>query len=222
MIVKRHAGLKLSLRPTAGRSRMSPSRFPPQGARRRPGCPARAGQQAAHDGARPVRPSTAAAGRRSAAEPQQPEPPAGGAQKAAPESPVDVAVRREALVRLLKGEMPASSTATPRWTCRTPSSWPRNTSYEGDPGPRPRVLQVRPSWWRRASCPLSWTPRWSSGKPTRAPARTRESSCPRSTRTPAVKMTFQVTGIAAGNLFRSPTCRRRSAPTTCGTRRPPP
>src|SRR5207302_7919282 len=44
---------------------------------------------------------------REAAEPSQPEPPAGDTPEGMADSAADVPIRREALVRLLKGDMPA-------------------------------------------------------------------------------------------------------------------
>ena len=111
MIVKRQAGIKISLKPTANRSRMSHI------------VSLRKEFDAARDSIRELanRPSTATPARSTPAQradeappgtdvpgspvdQQQPEPATGAGQEGGAESPVDVSVRREALVRLLKGE----------------------------------------------------------------------------------------------------------------------
>ncbi len=106
MIVKREAGIKISLRPSTGRSRMSHL-----AALRKELDTAR---DAIHDDY--SKPKVAAdesempeakANQAPDTDPTQPEPPSGDATEGQGESQADVPLRREALVRLLKGEMPA-------------------------------------------------------------------------------------------------------------------
>src|SRR5437773_1551447 len=110
MILKRQAGIKISLRPGTGRSRMSHL-----ASLRKELDTAR---DFLHDEQERAKIAATTSGSGAAkpesngskvAEPEQPQPPPmDEAQPGTPESqPVDVGVRREALVRLLKGEMPA-------------------------------------------------------------------------------------------------------------------
>src|SRR5437773_1303961 len=106
MIVKRQAGIKISLRPTANRSRMShlaSLRKELDAARDALQNP----PKIAAGESRPPTTRTTPDDDDSADEPAQPEPPTSDNPESPMESPADVSVRREALVRLLKGQMPA-------------------------------------------------------------------------------------------------------------------
>jgi imidazolonepropionase-like amidohydrolase len=105
MIVKRQAGIKLSLRPSTGRSRMShlaslrreldSTRDALQDDRPRPTTTP------------PKTTESPKAETNGAADPTQPEPQQPEGQGGTPEAQQDAAARREALTRLLKGELPA-------------------------------------------------------------------------------------------------------------------
>jgi imidazolonepropionase-like amidohydrolase len=104
MIVKRQAGIKISLRPTTGRSRMShlaSLRKELDAARDTVGDDYAKPKVAADESEMPESEAN------EVVRPSQPEPPAGDMPEGQAESQADVPVRREALVRLLKGEMPA-------------------------------------------------------------------------------------------------------------------
>jgi imidazolonepropionase-like amidohydrolase len=108
MIVKRQAGIKISLQPAATRSRMShlASLRKELDAARDALQDERNKAKVAGAEQKPATPRSRSNGDQNADVPFQPEPPAGDNPDAAPGG-ADVPVRREALVRLLKGEMPA-------------------------------------------------------------------------------------------------------------------
>jgi hypothetical protein len=107
MLLKRHAGIKISLRPAATRSRMSHL------------AALRKELDAARDALQDekTRPSPSdrktetpkvGASEEGAADPEQPEPPQQpGTPGGTPDAQQDATARREAMVRLLKGELPA-------------------------------------------------------------------------------------------------------------------
>src|SRR6516165_8108042 len=99
MIVKRQAGIKISLRPTAGRSRMShlaSLRKELDAARDAVGDDYGKPKVAADESEMPE------ANQDAKADPGQPEPPSGDTPEAGAENQADVPIRREALVRLMK------------------------------------------------------------------------------------------------------------------------
>jgi imidazolonepropionase-like amidohydrolase len=213
MIVKRHAGLKISLRPAVGRSRMShlaalrkeldAARDALQDEYARPRVTAGARQASP--------PRTEPDEDRGAEEGQAQPPPAGENAEGAAETQVDVSVRREALVRLLKGEMPAFV------YCDAAMDVPQALKLVGEykfkavlvlgqhcykaakqvaAGKQPVILDPTLVFWET-------DPRTGEDQKIILPKVYREAGVP---------LTFQVTGMAGGNLFRAP-----DLPATLGT-----
>src|SRR5262245_35330713 len=105
MIVKRQAGIKISLRPTSGRSRMSHlASLRKEFDAARDVLQEQAGSTRRSPGTRPAEAPRAVPNGDKLDDPTQPEPQPGGETPGAPETQADLAVRREALIRLLKAE----------------------------------------------------------------------------------------------------------------------
>jgi imidazolonepropionase-like amidohydrolase len=212
MIVKRQAGLKISLRPAAGRSRMSHL------------ATLRRELDAARDALRgdSSRPNVTAGARREEAPPPPPEnagegedptqqPPPGGENQEGAETQVDVSVRREALVRLLKGEMPAFL------YCDAALDVPQALKLTSEYNLK-TILVLGHNCYKAAKLvaasklPVIVDPTlvfWETDPRT---GEDRKIILPKIYRQAGVPMTFQVTGIAGGTLFRSP-----DLPATLGT-----
>jgi imidazolonepropionase-like amidohydrolase len=210
MIVKRQAGIKISLRPTAGRSRMSHL----ASLRKE----LDAARDALHD--QLARPKVAAAlkpapppaeqGADAAAEPAQPGPPGGEAVEGA-DGPAGVAARREALVRLLRGEVPVFL------YCEAAMDVPQALKLVKEYKLK-ATLVLGHNCYKAAKLvaasklPVILDPTlvfWETDPRT---GEDRKIVLPKIYREAGVPMTFQVTGISGGNLFRAP-----DLPATLGT-----
>jgi len=162
MIVKRQAGIKISLRPPANRSRMShlaSLRKELDAARDALQNP----PKIAAGESRPVTTRTTPDDDDSADEPAQPEPPTGDT----PEGPVESAGRRdhssEALVRLLKGQMPAFFYCDAAMDVPQALKLVQEIQAQGDPGPWPQLLQGRQASGSQQAAGHSRSERWSFG-----------------------------------------------------------
>jgi imidazolonepropionase-like amidohydrolase len=203
MIVKRQAGIKISLRPGAGRSRMGHL------------AALRRELDAVRDALRPdygkprvsqadkaETPRVATDGEQSG-DPTQEPPQQGDNPEATPESPADVAVRREALVRLLRGEMPALV------YCDAAMDVPQAIHLTQEYGLK-AILVLGHNCYKAvkqvaaSKLPVVLDPTlvfWETDPRT---GEDRQIVVPRIYREAGVPVTFQVTGIAGGNLFRAP------------------
>jgi imidazolonepropionase-like amidohydrolase len=212
MIVKRQAGIKISLRPTAARSRMSHL------------ASLRKELDAAHDLLHDDynKPKVAAGEQESeeprsesddelGADPTQPEPPPGAENSEAAESAADVPVRREALVRLLKREMPAFI------YCDAAMDVPQALKLIQEYNLK-AILVLGHNCYKAAKqiaaskLPVILDPTlvfWETDPRT---GEDRKILLPKIYREVGVLLTFEVTGIAGGNLFRAP-----DLPATLGT-----
>jgi imidazolonepropionase-like amidohydrolase len=214
MIVKRQAGIKISLRPpTAGRSRMSHL-----ATLRRELDAARdllqdeASKTKVTAGERKAEPPKGEPDGDKSADPGQPEPPVTGDNpEGQPESPADVSVRREALVRLLKGEMPAFIYCDA--ALDVPQALKLTSEYK-----LKTILVLGHNCYKAArqvaasKLPVVLDPTlvfWETDPRT---GEDRKIILPRIYREAGVPVTFQVTSIAGGNLFRAP-----DLPATLGT-----
>lgn len=220
MIVKRQAGLKISLKPSVARGRMSHLV-----ALRKEFDAARETLPALADrprNATPTRPAPTPDGEAqdapagadvpgSGGEPLQQQPPGGAGQDGAAESPADVATRRAAIVRLLKGEVPAFI------YCEAAMDVPHALKLTQDYKLK-TILVLGKDCYKAAKLvaasklPVILDPTlvfWESDPRT---GEDKKIAVPKIYRDAGVKMTFQVTGIAAGNLFRAP-----DLPATLGT-----
>jgi hypothetical protein len=212
MIVKRQAGLKLSLKPAASRSRMSHL----------------ASLRKELDAARDVlqeqatRPKVAAGGAGGAAPmvevnpdqaagPTQPEPIGGAPQEGAADAPGGVAARREALVRLLKGELPAFIYCDAAMD--VPQALKLTQEYK-----LKTILVLGQHCYKAArlvaasKLPVILEPTlvfWETDPRT---GEDHKIILPRIYGEAGVPLTFQVTGITGGTLFRAP-----DLPPTLGT-----
>ena len=209
MIVKRQAGIKISLRPALSRSRMSHL----ASLRRE----LDAARDLLHDDYQKpkVTAGKAEAPRATpeeeqnaepAQEPQQPDNP-----EAQPESPADVSARREALVRLLRGEMPAFIYCDAAMD--VPQALKLTQEYK-----LKTILVLGQHCWKAAKqvaaskLPVILDPTlvfWETDPRT---GEDRQIVLPRLYREAGVPLTFQVTGIAGGSSFRAP-----DLPPTLGT-----
>jgi imidazolonepropionase-like amidohydrolase len=203
MIVKRQAGLKLSLRPVTGRSRMSHL-----AALRKE---LDAARDAIHDDAtkskgtpseRKTETPKADGGGDSNADPTQPEPPATGDNpEGTPENPMDVAVRREALVNLLKGKMPAFIYCDAAMD--VPQALKLVQEYHLN-----AILVLGHKCYKAAKqvaaskLPVILDPTLVFWEADPRSGEERKVIVPKVYREAGVPMTFQVTGAAAGTLFR--------------------
>jgi imidazolonepropionase-like amidohydrolase len=202
MIVKRHAGIKISLRPTDGRSRMShlaALRKELDGARdalsavgsrlsaidRRPGA----------DSRQPIAESR---------QPTQPEPPAGGGTPGgAAQGQGDAAARREALLRLLRAEMPAFI------YCDAAMDVPQALKLVKEYKLK-AVLVLGHNCHKAAKLvaasklPVILDPTLVFWETDARSGEDRKIILPKIYREAGVPLTFQVTGMAGGNLFRAP------------------
>jgi imidazolonepropionase-like amidohydrolase len=204
MIVKRHAGIKISLKPAAGRSRMSHL------------ASLRKELDAARDALNDAssKPKVAARERRpeapgpeqdedKSADPGQPQPPAGGVPEATGESPADVAVRREALVRLMKGEIPAFIYCDAAMDVPQAVKLAREYKLKA-------ILVLGHNCYKAvkqvaaSKLPVILDPTlvfWETDPRT---GEDRKIVLPKIYREAGVPITFQVTGLTGGNLFRAP------------------
>jgi imidazolonepropionase-like amidohydrolase len=212
MIVKRQAGIKISLRPTTGRSRMSHL------------ASLRKELDAAHDLLHEdySKPKVAASEQQTeeprtesdedpGADPTQPEPPPAAENSETPENAADVPVRREALVRLLKREMPAFI------YCDAAMDVPQALKLIHQYNLK-AILVLGHRCYKAAKeiaaskLPVILDPTlvfWETDPRT---GEDRKIILPKIYREAGVPMTFQVTGIAGGSLFRAP-----DLPATLGT-----
>jgi hypothetical protein len=211
MIVKRQAGIKISLRPTSGRSRMS------QLASLRKELDAARDTLKDEEGKRkvaraPSKPETPPTEENEdKADPGQPQPPAGDNPEGTGESPADVSVRRDALVRLLKGEMPAFLYCDAAMDVPQALKLAREYKLKA-------ILVLGQNCYKAAKqvaaskLPVILDPTlvfWETDPRT---GEDHQIILPRIYREAGVPLTFQVTGIAGGNLFRAP-----DLPATLGT-----
>ena len=222
MIVKRHAGIKISLRPTEGRSRMShlaSLRKELDGARdaledqlSRPkaaaAAPARKPARAAAPAAPPAEPD----GEKVTAEPTQPGPPAGGeGTEGANQRADDATARRAALVRLLRAEMPAFI------YCDAAMDVPQALKLVKEYKLK-AVLVLGHNCHKAAKLvaasklPVILDPTLVFWETDPRSGEDRKIILPKLYREAGVPLTFQVTGMAGGNLFRAP-----DLPATLGT-----
>ncbi len=233
MIVKRNAGLKISLKPSAARSRMSHivlvrkeldaarDALQELANKPRPSAPAAPATPAPRDDEAPgaKTPVADAPGAKtpvadapgSPGEPLQPQPPGGAGPEGATESPVDVSVRREALVRLLKGEVPAFI------YCDAAMDVPHALKLTQDYKLKTILVLGRECYKAaklvaESKLPVILDPMlvfWETDPRTGDDTKI---IVPKVYKEAGVKMTFQVTGIAGGSLFRAP-----DLPPTLGT-----
>ena len=218
MIVKRHAGIKISLRPTDGRSRMShlaSLRKELDGARDalqdQLAKPKAAAAAPARKPAAPAAP-TAAPCPEKVAEPTQPEPPPGGENAGgAAQGQGDAAARREALLRLLRGEMPAFI------YCDAAMDVPQALKLVKEYKLK-AVLVLGHNCHKAAKLvaasklPVILGPTLVFWETDARSGEDRKIVLPKIYREAGVPLTFQVTGMAGGNLFRAP-----DLPATLGT-----
>ncbi len=203
MIVRRQAGLKISLRPSTNRSHMShlaTLRKELDAARDVVQTEYGKGKVATTD-PRPVAPQPPDKNEESADPMQQPEP--AGDAEAAPESTADVSVRREALVRLLKGEMPAFI------YCDAAMDVPLALKLVNEYHIK-AILVLGQNCYKAAKLvaasklPVILDPTlvfWETDPRT---GEDRKIVLPKIYRDAGVPLTFQVVGAAAGTLFRAP------------------
>jgi imidazolonepropionase-like amidohydrolase len=139
------------------------------------------------------------------------QPPPGGENQEGAETQVDVSVRREALVRLLKGEMPAFI------YCDAALDVPQALKLTSEYNLK-TILVLGHNCYKAAKLvaasklPVILDPTlvfWETDPRT---GEDRKIILPKIYRQAGVPMTFQVTGIAGGTLFRSP-----DLPATLGT-----
>ena len=211
MIVKRQAGLKISLRPTLGRSRMSHL----------------ASLRKELDSARDLlhdeyskpkvtvrekaeTPRAASTGEQSAEPAQEPPPPSDNPEGPT-ESAADVSIRREALVRLLRGEMPAFIYCDAAMD--VPQALKLTEEYK-----LKSILVLGQHCWKAAKqvaaskLPVILDPTLVFWETDPRSGEDRQIVLPRIYREAGVPLTFQVTGIAGGSSFRAP-----DLPPTLGT-----
>lgn len=203
MIVKRHAGLKISLRPAAGRSRMSHLATLRK--------ELDAARDAIQDGTTRPRTTTPARtteapkteGDEQANDPTQPEPQPGQGTEGQGDPQVDVGARREALVRLLKGDVPALIYCDAAMDVPQALKLTREYNLKA-------VLILGHNCYKAAKLvaesklPVVLDPTlvfWETDPRT---GEDRKIVLPKLYREAGVPMTFQVTGIAGGTLFRAP------------------
>jgi imidazolonepropionase-like amidohydrolase len=218
MIVKRHAGIKISLRPADGRSRMShlaSLRKELDGARdaledqlSRPKAAAAAPVR------KPAAPAAPAVetGAEKAPEPTQPGPPAGGDNAGgAAQGQGDAVARREALLRLLRAEVPAFI------YCDAAMDVPQALKLVKEYKLK-AVLVLGHNCHKAAKLvaasklPVILGPTLVFWETDARSGEDRKIVLPKLYREAGVPLTFQVTGMAGGNLFRAP-----DLPATLGT-----
>ncbi len=220
MIVKRHAGIKISLRPTEGRSRMShlaSLRKELDGARdaledqlSRPKAAAAAPARKPVKAPAPAAP--AEPNGEKVAEPKQPEPPAGGeGAEGTTQGQGDAAARRAALVRLLRAEMPAFI------YCDAAMDVPQALKLVKEYKLK-AVLVLGHNCHKAAKLvaasklPVILDPTLVFWETDPRSGEDRKIVLPKIYREAGVPLTFQVTGMAGGSLFRAP-----DLPATLGT-----
>lgn len=212
MIVKRQAGIKISLRPTSGRSRMSHleslrkeldlarETLQDQGSRPR-----------SASGTRPSATPRATPNGDQLDDPTQPQPEQGGEQQPGPDAVADTAARREAIIRLLKGEVPAFIYCDAAMD--VPQALNLTKEYQ-----LKSILVLGQNCYKAAKLvaasklPVILDPTlvfWETDPRT---GEDHKIILPKVYREAGVPFTFQVTGIAGGNLFRAP-----DLPATLGT-----
>jgi imidazolonepropionase-like amidohydrolase len=216
MIVKRSAGLKISLKPTGQRNRMG------QMAALRKELDA-ARDALAEEKSKPTSPATSGSASGSSAtpkaddeQPAQPRPrrPAGGGRGGAgPQGPdsADAALVREALQKLLKGDVPALI------YCELAMDVPQAIRLVQDYKVK-AVLVLGQDCYKAvkqvaaAKLPVVLDPALTFWESDPRGGDDRFVALPKVYREAGVPVTFQVTGFAAGNLFRAP-----SLPPALGT-----
>lgn len=215
MLVKRNAGIKISLRPSTNRSRMSHL-----ASLRRELDLARDALGSDRTTPTPTSPKSESPkaegngdGAGQQAEPtQQPDPnQQPGNPEGAPDGMADAATRREALVRLLKGEMPAFIYCDAAMDVPQAVKLVREYQLKA-------ILVLGHNCYKAArqvaasKLPVILEPTlvfWETDPRT---GEDRKIVLPKLYREAGVPFTFEVTGIAGGNLFRSP-----DLPATLGT-----
>jgi imidazolonepropionase-like amidohydrolase len=209
MIVKRQAGIKISLRPNTGRSRMShlaSLRKELDAARDTVGDDYGKPKVAADESEMPE------ANQDAKADPGQPEPPSGDTPEAGAENQADVPIRREALVRLMKGEMPAFI------YCEAAMDVPQALKLTREYNLK-TILVLGHACYKAAkqiaACklPVILDPTlvfWETDPRT---GEDRKIVLPRIYREASVPMTFEVTGVVGGSSYRAAT----DLPATLGT-----
>jgi imidazolonepropionase-like amidohydrolase len=219
MIVRRHAGIKISLRPAEGRSRMShlaALRKELDGARDalqdQLARPKAAGAAPARKPVKAAAPAQPAAEPEKLPEPTQPEPPAGGEGAAGgAQGQGDLAARREALLRLLRGEMPAYL------YCDAAMDVPQALKLVKEYKLK-AILVLGHNCHKAAKLvaasklPVILDPTLVFWESDPRSGEDRKIILPKIYREAGVPLTFQVTGMAGGNLFRAP-----DLPATLGT-----
>jgi hypothetical protein len=211
MIVKRQAGIKISLRPSAGRSRMSHlASLRKELDAARDALQDQFTRKAAAAAPKPA-PPPAEPGADEAAEPAQPGPPPGGEAGEGAEGPAGGAARREALVRLLRGEAPVFL------YCDAAMDVPQALKLVKEYKLK-AILVLGQHCYKAAKLvaasklPVILDPTlvfWETDPRT---GEDRKIVLPKIYREAGVPLTFQVTGISGGNLFRVP-----ELPATLGT-----
>jgi imidazolonepropionase-like amidohydrolase len=205
MVVKRQLGLKLSLRPSTGRSRMSHlATLRKELDAARDALSAETAKAKPTTETKPEAPKTEKKEGTASFDPAQPEPPMPGQNpEGGQENTVDAATRRAALVKLLKGEMlafiscdaamdvPQAIKLTQEYKLKTVLVLGENcykAVKEVAASKLPVILDPTLVFWET-------DPRTGDERKVIVPKVYREAGVP---------VTFQVTGIGGGSLFRSP------------------
>jgi len=203
MIVKRQAGLKISLRPSAGRSHMShlATLRKELDAARDAVQDDYAKRKVATTDSKPVTPPPNASDE--GVDPAQEPQPGGEPQEGAGESNADSSTRREALVRLLKGEMPAFI------YCDAAMDVPQALKLIAEYHLK-AILVLGQNCYKAAKLvaasklPVILDPTLVFWETDPRRGEDRKIILPKIYREAGVPLTFQVTGVAAGTLFRAP------------------
>jgi imidazolonepropionase-like amidohydrolase len=206
MTLKRQAGIKVSLRPATGRSRMShlaslrkeldAARDALQAETSKPKTTATE--------TKPDAPKTEKKEGDKIAEPTQPEPPVVGENPdPMQENPTDIAVRRAALVKLLKGEMPAFIYCDAAMD--VPQALKLTQEYK-----LKSILVLGHNCYKAAKqvaeskLPVILDPTLVFWETDPRSGEERKVVLPKVYRDAGVPVTFEVTGLAGGTLFRAP------------------
>jgi imidazolonepropionase-like amidohydrolase len=211
MTLKRQAGIKLSLRPPNNRSRMSHlASLRKELDAARDALQTEANKPKTPEG-KPDAPKPEKKDGDKSAEPTQPEPATGDNPDPMQESAVDAAVRRAALVKLLKGEMPAfvycdAAMDVPQ-AVKLTQEYKLKTILVLGHNCYKAVKQVAES-----KLPVILDPTLVFWETDPRSGEERKIVLPKVYRDAGVPVTFQVTGGAAGTLFRAP-----DLPATLGT-----